>query len=171
MKKFVAAFATTGAIIIGATGLSVSAAEAAEYEVEKNDTLWGIANQYDMSVQQLVNLNGLDSTIIHPGQIIQTSDEGNEESKEEKYTVVKGDTLSEIALKYGVTVDELQDWNDLSSTLIFIGQELTIKGVEVSQEPLEEQQVTNNTSEEESTETVQAEPTEENTSSAPEQEG
>ena len=43
------------------------------------------------------------------------------------YEVVKGDTLSKIASKYGVSVDQLKDWNNLSSDLIEIGQVLTVK--------------------------------------------
>ena len=42
------------------------------------------------------------------------------------YTVVKGDYLSTIANKYGVTVAQLKSWNNLSSDLILIGQKLKV---------------------------------------------
>jgi len=42
------------------------------------------------------------------------------------YTVVKGDYLSKIANKYGVTVAQLKSWNNLSSDLILIGQKLKV---------------------------------------------
>ena len=42
------------------------------------------------------------------------------------YIVRKGDTLSSIALRFGVTVEAIQEINNLDSTLIFIGQTLQI---------------------------------------------
>lgn len=51
----------------------------------------------------------------------------SEINSNEFYTVEKGDTLSKIALAFGVTVQELKSWNNLSSDLIFVGQKLKIK--------------------------------------------
>ena len=42
------------------------------------------------------------------------------------YTVVKGDTLYGISRKYGVTVDQLKQWNNLTDNIISIGQRLTV---------------------------------------------
>jgi phosphate transport system substrate-binding protein len=42
------------------------------------------------------------------------------------YTVESGDTLSRIAQKKSVTVEQLKDWNDLQSNLIRVGQKLAI---------------------------------------------
>ena len=43
------------------------------------------------------------------------------------YSVVKGDVLSGIAARFGVTVSELQQWNGIRNPdLISIGQRLTI---------------------------------------------
>jgi hypothetical protein len=43
-----------------------------------------------------------------------------------RYTVVKGDTLGVIAKSYGVSVDELRDWNGISGDRIEIGQVLIV---------------------------------------------
>ncbi|MBF2455196.1 LysM peptidoglycan-binding domain-containing protein, partial [Listeria seeligeri] len=43
-----------------------------------------------------------------------------------KYTVVAGDTLGHIALDNGVTVNQLKEWNNLSSDLIIVGQKLSV---------------------------------------------
>lgn len=44
------------------------------------------------------------------------------------YTVVKGDTLSAIALKYGTTVNQLVSWNGIADpNLIVVGQKLRVK--------------------------------------------
>ena len=40
-----------------------------------------------------------------------------------KYTVKKGDTLPELAVKYNTTVANLAKWNDIDNIhLIYIGQ-------------------------------------------------
>src|SRR5690606_29287621 len=43
------------------------------------------------------------------------------------YTVKKGDTLSGIAYKHGITVKELMDLNKLQTTLIYPGDVLVVK--------------------------------------------
>lgn len=49
------------------------------------------------------------------------------------YTVKKGDTLSEIAKRYGTTVSKLADLNDIKNVnLIYVGQELIISGTAVN---------------------------------------
>ena len=42
------------------------------------------------------------------------------------YHVRRGDTLTEIARHYGVTVAELKKWNALRSGRIYVGQRLAI---------------------------------------------
>ncbi len=48
-------------------------------------------------------------------------------SKPVKHTVRKGDTLSEIAARYGVSVADIKRWNNLPNTRINIGQKLIVK--------------------------------------------
>lgn len=42
------------------------------------------------------------------------------------HTVAKGETLYRIARQYGVTVDDLKAWNNLTSNLIKVGQKLRV---------------------------------------------
>lgn len=42
------------------------------------------------------------------------------------YTVVKGDTLYRISRTYGVTVEQLKKWNNLTDNIIGIGQRLIV---------------------------------------------
>jgi len=61
------------------------------------------------------------------------SDNGDESNI---YTVVKGDTLTKIASKFGVTVADLVGWNGIKNPdLIVVGQKLIVKGVPVPKEP------------------------------------
>lgn len=46
-----------------------------------------------------------------------------------RYTVVRGDTLSIIAKRYGVTVDQLRAWNGIAGDRIEVGQVLVLESV------------------------------------------
>lgn len=130
MRKLVAIlFAST---IVFSAAMSVSAAE---YEIQKGDTLWKIAKKHNTTVDRLKKINNLQSSLIHPKQLLQV-DEGKDKPKsadngdKQNHKVVKGDTLSEIAQQYSVTVGQLKNWNNLSSDLILIGQNLSINGTD-----------------------------------------
>ena len=43
------------------------------------------------------------------------------------YTVRSGDTLWGISQRYGVTVNQLMQWNNLSGSLILVGQRLVVR--------------------------------------------
>ncbi|WP_085522743.1 3D domain-containing protein [Tuberibacillus sp. Marseille-P3662] len=122
MKKLVASV-TLGIVIAGA---SLTTASAEEVKVQKGDSLWSIANTYHTSVDDLMKINDLNSTVIHPNQTLLTN---------KQYTVKKGDTLSEIASQHDIKVDQLKKWNDLESNLITIGQKLAINDMNTSQDP------------------------------------
>lgn len=124
MKKIMASFAT-GMIIAGTAATTVSADE---YDVKAGDNLWNIANEHNTTVENLVEINDLKSTVIYPKQTLLI----NKQAKM-KYKVQKGDTLFAISQKYNVSVEDLKNWNNLGSDLIVIGQELTLEGVTVSQ--------------------------------------
>ncbi|WP_156292050.1 3D domain-containing protein [Oceanobacillus salinisoli] len=115
-------------VMICSFGNSVSAGE---YEVKKGDTLWDIANEHHTTVEELTHKNELNSTIIYPKQVLTV-----DEKELEYYTVKKGDTLSDISDTFGddVTVDKLKSWNNLSSDLILVGQELVVSGPELTEQ-------------------------------------
>lgn len=100
------------------------------YIVQKGDSLWSIANKFGITVDELVNYNNLSSLTIQIGQELRIPTEVTQNPV--IYTVQRGDTLWSIANKYGITVDELVNYNNLSSTTISIGQELKIPTGEVA---------------------------------------
>lgn len=99
------------------------------YIVKKGDTLSHIALWYNTTVEELAKLNNIQNpNLIYVGQklLITTSDDPNKE-KEIVYTVRKGDTLWRISKKYGVSVQQIANWNNISNpNLIYLGQKLKI---------------------------------------------
>ena len=105
--------------------------ETITYIVKPGDTLSKIARNYGTTVNSIVSLNpSIDNpNLIYPGEefIIRTNQTENTSNSNEVYTVVKGDTLSEIAAKYNTTVSILVATNNISNpNLIYPGQKIII---------------------------------------------
>jgi len=97
------------------------------YKVKSGDSLWKIANQYGTTVDTLKSINNISSNTLTINQQIfipKTTESGVESEK--TYTVVSGDTLSEIADKYDITVSQLKEANNLTNDFLSIGQVLVI---------------------------------------------
>lgn len=94
------------------------------YVVKKGDTLWSIAKKYAISVDELKKLNNLSNNLLNVGQTLKVS--GTPSTNNPVYIVQRGDTLYSIANKYGVSVSELMNYNNLTSNLISIGDTLYI---------------------------------------------
>lgn len=124
-KTLITSLAVCGGILLGA-----GTAEAdATYTVKSGDTLSDIAERTGQSVSELAQKNGIsDINHLSVGQVIETDDT----SESGTYTVKSGDTLSDIAEKYGTTVDRLMQLNHLSSDFLVVGEQIATVG---SQEP------------------------------------
>lgn len=104
--------------------ISVSPEVSDTYIVQKGDSLWSIANKFNMTVSELKNLNNLTNNLLSIGQVLKIKDSSN--NGETTYTVQKGDSLWVIANKYDITTEELKSYNNLTSNLLSIGQVLKI---------------------------------------------
>jgi N-acetylmuramoyl-L-alanine amidase len=96
-------------------------AAAEEVTVKKGDTLWDIAERNEVEVEQIIDLNNLQSDLIHPEDELELH---------LSHEIITGDTLWDIAKEYQVEVEDLEDWNQLDSDIIQPGDELTIKETE-----------------------------------------
>lgn len=97
------------------------------YTVKKGDTLYGISNQFGVSVVDLKNLNNLKDNNLKIGQVLKISqNSGTNPDSTINYIVKKGDSLYAIARVYKTTVQEIQKLNNLKSNALSIGQELKI---------------------------------------------
>lgn len=114
------------------------------HKVRSGETLGGIAAKYRVGLSSLYRWNGLSSkSIIRPGQsiVIYRNGAGPSSSSASKgtaqtttsggykyYTVKKGDTLSGIAYKCGVSLNTILKLNGLSKTSkIYPGKKLKVK--------------------------------------------
>lgn len=93
------------------------------YTVQKGDSLWKIANKYNITINDIKNINNLSSNLLKVGQILKIP---KLNINDNVYIVQNGDTLYSIANKYGTTVDELKKINNLSTNLLQIGQKLKV---------------------------------------------
>ncbi|MCC9023378.1 peptidoglycan endopeptidase [Bacillus nakamurai] len=119
------------------------------YTVKSGDSLWKIANAYNMTVQQIRTNNQLTSDVLQVGQVLKltkTSSSGSSSTpstpsnsgntgKTTTYTVKSGDSLWVIAQKFNVTAQQLREKNNLKTDVLQIGQKLTITGQSTSSTP------------------------------------
>ena len=93
------------------------------YIVKRGDTLYKIANEFNISVQELKDINNLKNDIITIGQILFINPNLNDTTS---YIVKKGDTLYAIANKYNTSVNTLKELNNLNNNTLYIGQQLFV---------------------------------------------
>ena len=87
-------------------------------------TLYKIANQYGVTVAEIMELNNLGTTVLTVGEQILIPNKGQDTTT--TYTVQSGDSLYSIAKKFNTSVDSLKKKNGLGSTMLSIGQVLKI---------------------------------------------
>lgn len=102
------------------------------YTVQEGDTLWSIASNNGITVEELLEMNNLESDKIKPGDKltvifdtgVNNPIENNTESKD--YCVQEGDSLSKIAQMFGTSVERLKYVNSMSDDIIYVGDSLII---------------------------------------------
>ena len=125
----------------GEDAFARSRAPAATYKVRRGDTLAGIANRLDTTVEALAKANDLRPPYrLQPGQTLKnpkapkprnarTSSRTSDAGDGGTYTVRRGDTLFGIAQRLGVTVEALRAANGMGrSSALMAGRKLKLPG-------------------------------------------
>ena len=121
-------------------------ASAKFHVVKKGETLTKISASYNVTADELVAWNSLESKNLLVGQKLRVNAPAKTEAGENiasnkgkeatsahqkatpaKYHVVKkGESLTKISSSYGVTTDELVAWNSLETNNVIVGQKLRV---------------------------------------------
>ncbi len=110
--------------------------------VKPSETLFSISRQYGISIDDLKRWNGLKSDVLSPGMKLAVSNGmpapekpaagiSSDRMDERKIHIVKpSETLFSISRQYGVTVQQIRDWNNLIGNTLEIGRKLVVSGPE-----------------------------------------
>lgn len=93
------------------------------YTVKRGDSLSEIAQRFGITMAELKTHNNLTSNTIQIGKVLKLP---GKEAPAVAHTIRRGETLSEIAQQYQVSLSSLRDANKLSGDRIMVGQVLQI---------------------------------------------
>ncbi len=109
-------------LLVGLTTLTV--AQSQTHTVKQGETLFSIAQQYDIEVEQIREWNNLRGNELSVGQTLLVSTPSSDSAI--THTVQRQETLFSISKQYNVSIAEIKSWNNLSNNNLQVGQELTI---------------------------------------------
>ena len=119
----------------------------AKYTVQSGDSVWKISNDHGITMAQLIEWNNIKNNFVYPGQQLIVSNGGSSNAGANtgntsgsssssssssntasgtKYTVKAGDSVWSVSNKYGITMAQLIQWNNIQNNFIYPGQQLTV---------------------------------------------
>jgi len=119
----------------------------AKYTVQSGDSVWNISNDHGITMAQLIEWNNIKNNFVYPGQQLIVSNGGSSNTGANtgntsgsnssnssssntasgtKYTVKAGDSVWSVSNKYGITMAQLIQWNNIQNNFIYPGQQLTV---------------------------------------------
>ena len=105
------------------------------YRIRRGDTLSGIARRFGVSTRQIQAWNGMRGSRIIAGQTLRLRVRTSPSARSGRsagsgqtahYRVRRGDRISGIASRFGVTTNQIQEWNGMRSPRIIAGQTLRL---------------------------------------------
>ena len=119
---------------------NLSSDGASYYVVQKGDNLSTIAKNYNVTIAEIKEWNHLSNASIQLGMSLQVAEKTSNSKgdlavapklENVEYIVKKGDNLGNIAKKFGSSLDDLKQWNNLQDSYITIGTSLIVAKSEV----------------------------------------
>lgn len=103
------------------------------HTVKSGDTLFSIARQYGLTVDELKSINSLKTNTIRLGQVLKvkkvsfiSSATPTPSTPSATHTVKSGDTLFGLSRRYGISVEALRTLNSLKTNDLRVGQVLKL---------------------------------------------
>lgn len=104
------------------------------HKVSEKETLFAISKRYGSTVEAILQNNPtVSSSSLEVGQVLRVpytrpvSKSGQKTPAGTTHKVAAKETMFSIAQKYGISVDELKQWNNLTDNALSIGQELVVR--------------------------------------------
>jgi len=131
---------TSGNIITTKNSKTIKNAGIVYHKIRRGETLGLIAAKYGVSVNQLRDWNNVSGNKIMSGRNLRIYPEGSQnyvsvnntkntvttKNNLYKYKVKRGDNLSGIAEKFGISVQQVKKWNNIKGNNIAAGKTLKI---------------------------------------------
>ena len=137
VKRLVAGLLSS-MILCGPLVGSVMGQEDGYHTVSHGEYLKLIADHYGVTVDQLIEWNGLTSNMLYTGDQLLVNPEQAQDWADTMHYIHPGETLYSIAKYYGVTVEDLMAWNQLQGNRIVAGSLLKVRGPITGNQPVEE---------------------------------
>ncbi|MDF3124504.1 type IV pilus biogenesis/stability protein PilW [Rheinheimera sp. 1928-s] len=99
---------------------AAAATEVKQHEVQQDETLYGIAERYSVTISDIISWNSLrDNQPIVKGQVLWIGQQAPRQIEPqievpERYQIQYGDTLFRISMRYRVKLTSLLQWNNLT---------------------------------------------------------
>ncbi|HYG01332.1 MAG TPA: LysM peptidoglycan-binding domain-containing protein [Chryseosolibacter sp.] len=129
----------------------VTVAKGTTHTVQAKETLFSIAKMYGASTSEIKQWNNISDDNLSIGQVLvvkkkpATSDPVKEKkvinAKEKTHTVAEKETMYAITRQYGISIEQLREWNNLSGNELQVGQLLIVSAPGVQKETTIEQPV------------------------------
>jgi type IV pilus assembly protein PilF len=129
-KKPLSAVATEPKVVLAESDLQMQngpeapvqavTAQVQQHEVQQDETLYGIAERYSVTISDIISWNSLrDNQPIVKGQILWIGQQAPRQIEPqievpERYQIQYGDTLFRISMRYRVKLTSLLQWNNLT---------------------------------------------------------
>jgi membrane-bound lytic murein transglycosylase D len=98
------------------------------YIVQKGDSLWDIARQFNLDANKLKQINRLANNAIYPGdKLLINGTVRATAAADSYYQVRRGDSLWNIARSYDVAPEDIRMWNNLKNNTIHPGDRILIR--------------------------------------------
>ena len=103
-----------------------------KHKIRPGENIYILAKRYGTSIDEIKRANNLKGSLIIAGktlsipQRLSSTYVPRDVPRKMNHKIIPGDTLSELALRYRVSVSQIKRWNNMSSTTLIAGRNLVI---------------------------------------------